>query len=750
MLKKLLALAMTIIFIFSFSGCGGTKTNTIPVFEEKDMGKASGLNLMRGIKINSKDQLVIYTVDDKGEGRYAILDKDGKEVSSIKCDFAGDGYFFTLDENDNLYVLVQSFTMDEAAKKVKEIARQVIMFDANGVKQKTTDLGKIIPEGGYSGLSGFEIDSAGNIYLLEQSKYVEVFDKEGRGSKNIGTQGYSCMCMDPAGYLILGSDGQGGGNNKRTIDKFKMPGGESVWKKDPGYNDTPNMIRYNRNDKCIYTLTDRGIKKYSADGSDNGNVLDIKQTSLSGFNSWITGMDMDSSGCYYFTVSKNAGTDGPGQTGFYKYAPAKENTDVKEKNTAAIEQKTLTFSTMDLNRYLENAISEFQKANPDIKIEVKECPTIYNRDDFNKYITTLNSELMSDKGSDLISVSRLPNYKYISKGVFANLSDMLAKDKEIDLKQYNTKLFDSFKYKGNMYVMPISVFMETIVVNQSILDKENIIIDDTKWTWKDFLEICKKVTKDTNGDGTPEQYALPYIPNSNLLYKIFSNNAVQFIDRENKKATLDSPDFINLLKLVKEYSDSNVNSTEKNTTNMNNALFDLYDRNGVVFIPATIYAYGTMGFFGENTSFLRPPSVNGTYKPVYNTWMMLAINEKSKYKEEAWKFVKFMISKDMQTPRELNGFVVNREAEAIRWKEEVDNTKSGNSKGFSGRRILPMTETTLDAANRLLDITGFMPDYDEQLIEIISIEADQFFTGVKSAEAAAKAMQSKINTYLNE
>jgi orotidine-5'-phosphate decarboxylase len=72
---------------------------------------------------------------------------------------------------------------------------------------------------------------------------------------------------------------------------------------------------------------------------------------------------------------------------------------------------------------------------------------------------------------------------------------MIAKDSEIDLKQYHMNLLDSFKYKGNLYVMPMSIFIETMAVNGPILEEENIRIEDTKWTWKEFLDICKKEDK---------------------------------------------------------------------------------------------------------------------------------------------------------------------------------------------------------------------------------------------------------------
>jgi multiple sugar transport system substrate-binding protein len=205
-----------------------------------------------------------------------------------------------------------------------------------------------------------------------------------------------------------------------------------------------------------------------------------------------------------------------------------------------------------------------------------------------------------------------------------------------------------------------------------------------------------------------------------------------------------------MMTLSKEFTDSKVSCPNEKAYYMNNELFDLYDRNGVVFIPATIYAYGTMGFFGESTVFLQPPSIDGSYKPTYNTWLSLAINAKSKHKEEAWKFLKFLISKDMQAQWALNGFTANKEATEIRREDTIERTKKGDSVGFGGRKISPMTDTVLDMADRLTSIPGMMRDNDMQISEIISGEAGSYIAGKTSAEAAAKAMQNKMNIYLNE
>lgn len=202
----------------------------------------------------------------------------------------------------------------------------------------------------------------------------------------------------------------------------------------------------------------------------------------------------------------------------------------------------------------------------------------------------------------------------------------------------------------------------------------------------------------------------------------------EFIDKENKKAYLDSPDFINVLEIIREFLVGNIINPNIKAYNMSNELFDLYDRNAVVFVPSTIYAYGTMGFFSKDTVFLQPPSLNGEYEPIYDTWLSFAINEKSKNKEEAWIFIKFMISKEMQVRTVYN---------------------SGDWSG-QGRRIIPLTEEMLDAAGRLKSNTGRIMDYDDELSRIIFTEARSFFECEKSAEACAEAIQKKVEIYLNE
>lgn len=47
-----------------------------------------------------------------------------------------------------------------------------------------------------------------------------------------------------------------------------------------------------------------------------------------------------------------------------------------------------------------------------------------------------------------------------------------------------------------------------MLVNETLLKKNNISLPDNRWTWNDFYNICKKITKDTNDDGKTDQFGV--------------------------------------------------------------------------------------------------------------------------------------------------------------------------------------------------------------------------------------------------
>ena len=55
-----------------------------------------------------------------------------------------------------------------------------------------------------------------------------------------------------------------------------------------------------------------------------------------------------------------------------------------------------------------------------------------------------------------------------------------------------------------------------------------------KWTWDEFLSICKKLTRDTNNDGKIDIYAMPRDLSTEILDAFVSSNGAQYVGRDPK------------------------------------------------------------------------------------------------------------------------------------------------------------------------------------------------------------------------
>jgi multiple sugar transport system substrate-binding protein len=72
---------------------------------------------------------------------------------------------------------------------------------------------------------------------------------------------------------------------------------------------------------------------------------------------------------------------------------------------------------------------------------------------------------------------------------------------------YVPGLIDSTKFAGHYWGFPDTTIIFAMLANKGVFDKAGVAKpDDTKWTWKEWQEICKKLTKDLNGDGVVDQY----------------------------------------------------------------------------------------------------------------------------------------------------------------------------------------------------------------------------------------------------
>jgi len=110
--------------------------------------------------------------------------------------------------------------------------------------------------------------------------------------------------------------------------------------------------------------------------------------------------------------------------------------------------------------------------------------------------------------------------------------------------EFNQPAIESFTFDGKPYAFSVGInlnnfqvlFFNKRLFREAGLDP-NLPYNMQKagtWTWAEFLNICKKLTRDINNDGKIDTYALPMDLSTEILDAIISSNGATYVDKDPK------------------------------------------------------------------------------------------------------------------------------------------------------------------------------------------------------------------------
>ena len=151
---------------------------------------------------------------------------------------------------------------------------------------------------------------------------------------------------------------------------------------------------------------------------------------------------------------------------------------------------------------LDDAIVLFGKENPGVKVEYVSGILKEN------YIEWLSGQMIMGNAPDVFIIFGENFNDFAEIGGLKNLDSLMEADDSFTQERFYSSAFAGGKYKDGQYALPYECAPKLMFVNKTILTAEGIELPKEDWTWDDFYEICRRVTKDTDGNGVPDQFGV--------------------------------------------------------------------------------------------------------------------------------------------------------------------------------------------------------------------------------------------------
>lgn len=580
-------------------------------------------------------------------------------------------------------------------------------------------------EYGYSSIISIAADGGGNYWLQDiyQSKIVvvspdtletveefESMHSSSDGQKMIfaGDDGTVAANTDDGVYLIYDKDGKEQGKLTFTqTENGQLCGGKENW----------------------YMVSSEGIVRMKP-GDDSREVL------------------MDGGmGAMGSPVNAPAGIIKGQETEFFVlYQQWKEETYsfaryTYDKDVAAVPEHTLQVFGLSGSDTIQQAVIGFQRKNPDVKVEFKtsgkEAGEVSSDD-----IRTLNTELLSGKGADVLLLNGLPADAYIEKGVLCDLTK-LTKGLMKENRYLENMMNNTLQKDGKIYGIPVKFTVPVLYGDEQIekaldsLDSLSGYMDKNpdaaifgvtnKEYIRDFLfqmyqeELMK-------ADGTVDKAKMEQL--LELAVSIAKNSKTDFYEEMEVGSSQDTlfsnPGSMYLMK----------------HTDM--AVTDRFDSLVSMMLPCKIART-------QNFTF---KSLKGFYLP----GGIVGINKNTKQKEIAEEFVKYLFSEEVQGAKLDDGFPVL--TQALEAKEEEADSKYADSYTISVGGELAGEDFNIDAGfptvKEVKDLVELCKtlnrpaNQDRAVWDIYQSEADKVLNGSIGAGEGAENIRKKVELYLAE
>lgn len=185
----------------------------------------------------------------------------------------------------------------------------------------------------------------------------------------------------------------------------------------------------------------------------------------------------------------------------------------------------------------ERVLDVFRRAHPGVTVEQQSAGN--QQAEYRERILT---SIAAGAPPDVFLLDNIDVPNFTRRGVVLDLAPFLAR-LGVDPARYDPRVLDIFRRDGAIYALPKGYTPMLVVYNKDLFDRAGLPYPTDDWTWDDFLRIAKALTRDTDGDGVPDQWGIAFDRRDFLWIPWIWSGGGDVLCPDGRRATgcLDSP-----------------------------------------------------------------------------------------------------------------------------------------------------------------------------------------------------------------
>lgn len=367
---------------------------------------------------------------------------------------------------------------------------------------------------------------------------------------------------------------------------------------------------------------------------------------------------------------------------------------------------------------MDKMIEEFEKQNPDLKVEVE----VIGYDD---YFTKLQTQASSKTLPDVFEINYENFNTYASNGILLDLTEFAEKDESFSPDLLTGNTYEYFQKDGTLYGLTEKVSDVVLYYNKEMFDAAEMEYPQADWTWDDILAASEELTKDgVYGFYAPVTY--------NELYKVVAQNGGALFDEEGVP-TLDSKENVEALQwMLDKMLKYHIQPTPEEMSGKSPE--DMFKNSEIAMEVTGSWMVSTFADVPFEWDIALEPGKTDQVHHVFADGIVASADTKNK--EGAWKLIQFLSTDTSAAEIRLDSS----------WDLPAINDESVQKK-YTSQEKPESREVIFEAMD-----TGIMPPVVDHYAEVqnaINEELNRAVIGGQSAEDALSAAQKKVTDILS-